>query len=361
MKKAVHLIVGEDDYSVAGKVKELVNERLAPSEQSLNLETIAGDVTSADAAVETIGRCVEAVSTAGFLGRGKVVWFKNVSFLSETNVGRSEAVKTALLRLSAILEAGVPFGNTLIISAPRADGRHSFYKTCKTVGEIHEFKIPERGFAAHKEAAGKLSQLAVHSGLKMSADIREFFLERVGLDTRQIASELEKLALFMGTRSDVTKEDVETIVANPNASLAWDLVDAFGMRDAPNALRILRQLLFQRESPIGLLTLLHSRVRELIFYRKALDCGWLARDERDGASWRRVPAEVEAVFTAAFKKDPRAVHPYRLAILAKQAERFTLPKLKDCQRLIAAAHEAIVSTTTAQPVILEMLLVRMLS
>ena len=76
----------------------------------------------------------------------------------------------------------------------------------------------------------------------MNEDVRNAFLEKVGADTRKIVSEIEKLAVFMGTRKAVQVGDVKAITSASRGALAWDLADAFGKRELARAMQILRQL-----------------------------------------------------------------------------------------------------------------------
>ena len=139
----------------------------------------------------------------------------------------------------------------------------------------------------------------------------EFFLDRVGFDSRQIVNELEKLLSYTGGRKKITAADVKAITSSSRSALAWDLADAVGNQDLKEATAVLRQLLFQKEEPIGLMVLLEARVRELLLYRQALDAGWLREKSSYGKrayQWGEVPADVEnhRVFP------PRGRAPWRL-------------------------------------------------
>jgi len=97
-----------------------------------------------------------------------------------------------------------------------------------------------------------------------------------------------------------------------------------------------------------------------MIYREGLDRRWLI-PQRGGGAWVEVPAEVEAAFSQDFEKDPRATHPFRAGKLLDQARLFTMAQLRECQRALAGAHEALVSSGVPQSTVLEMLLVEMLS
>jgi hypothetical protein len=132
----------------------------------------------------------------------------------------------------------------------------------------------------------------------------------------------------------------------------------------PQALAVVRQLLFQKESPIGILIAINSRVRDLIVYREALDNGWLSAGRgyrgKPQLAWGDVPPQIEAVFAEQFTRDPRQGHPFRIGLLAEQARNFSPARLARCQAAVLEAHTTLVSTGAPARLVLELLLVRML-
>lgn len=364
MPSSVYLVFGGDDYLVSAKAREIVDRLLTPDERTLNLETIDGAVDTVDAALEALGQCMQAIMTLGFLGSSKVVWFKNVAFLTDNRTGRSETVKTALGKLSAAIKAGLPDGTTLVVTAPAADKRYGFYRACKSAGEISEFAVSDKAYLNEREAGQRLRELAAKAGLRMDEDVRTAFMARVGTETRAIVSELEKLALYLGDGTEVTPDDIAAVTSSAREAIHWDLADAVGHRDLKRALTLLRQLLFQRQNPIALIGGLESRIRDLIVYREGLDKGWLRAgpDHRGGtkAAWGGVPPEVEVAFSEHFGRDPRSAHPFRIGILAGQAGHFSMRELRICLRAVTRAHEKLVSSSVPPAVLLELLLVAML-
>jgi DNA polymerase-3 subunit delta len=307
---------------------------------------------------------MEAVQTLGFFGSRKVVWFRDVGFLVDNAQGKSERVKERIGDLAALIKGGLAPEQVLVVSASKVDKRYAFYKACKAAGEIHEFKAPEKAYLAEQEARSFLREQADTHGLKLTRASAEVFLSRVGTESRQICNEVEKLAIYAGPGAGaVTPEEVTLMTCVSRDVPAWDLVDAFGERDLVRCIEVLRQLLFRKESPVGLIIALESRIRDLSLYREALDQGWLRLVHHGrgvNAEWGGVPPETEQAFEA-FARDPRKAHPFYAGKLAGQAESFTAAQLTNCRDVILDAHRRFFSSAVPQDVLLELALVKMLT
>jgi len=191
-----------------------------------------------------------------------------------------------------------------------------------------------------------------------------FFVERVGSDTRQLVMESEKLLLFLGERKHIMREDIEHVCATAHDALLWDLTDAVGERDLPKALRVARDLMFQKQNVIGILCVMETRIRDLMIYREALNRKWLVPTGGGGrgpsVAWADLPSDTDAMLSGAFKPDPRSIHPYRVSILADQARHYSMRELGRCLSATVQAHESLVSTRIPPQIALDVLLVTML-
>jgi DNA polymerase-3 subunit delta len=244
------------------------------------------------------------------------------------------------------------------------DKRYAFFRACKESGEIHEYAAADRAYLADRQAREQAARALERAGLRMGPEAVGLFLQKVGTDTRLIVGEVEKLSVFAGKRCDISTEDVESVTSSGRGAAAWDLADAVGGRDLPKALRVLRQLLFQKQSPIGLLIGLEKRMRELSLLREAIDRGWLTGKggpRRGSARWTEIPEDADRLFSEAFERDPRTTHPYRLGLLVEQARRFSVPQLRRFQYEIVETHRACVREGMPQNIALELLLIRMLA
>ena len=360
MAVSVHLIFGDDEYFVAEKATKLVDSLVPEADRALGMEIVDGAVDLVDDAKRATENCLAALLTLGMFGGTKLVWFKNVSFLTDNKVGKSERVKAVVNKLADIIKQGLPEGITLVVSAAKVNKRYAFYKACKANGDLQEFSLPDKAYKVEEDVARKVKLFAEEYGLKFPEPVRQAFLGKVGSDTRQIVCELEKLATYMGDRKDVTLDDINNIVSSSKSSLAWDLADAFGARDLSLALSVLRQLMFQKESALGLIMALEGRIRDLMVYKEGISRKWISKSY-NSASWDNVPAVVDQMFAEEYERDPRSIHSFRVGIFVKQAEKFSRMELTKCNELAMEAHESLVSNSIPDAMVLELMLISMLS
>ncbi|MBL7075905.1 MAG: DNA polymerase III subunit delta [Kiritimatiellae bacterium] len=362
MSEHLYLVFGEDEYQVSAKTAQIM-DGLAPIDDVMAREIIDADAANGDEVTSAVGKCLEALQTSGLFSAEKTVWLKGATFLGTAQVAKSEAAKTAVGRLADLIKAGLPPGQSLVISATGVDKRSAFFKACKAAGELHEFARAAKARMAEADAEQFAADRFKMAGLKASRDVVRAFLDRVGLDSRQIASEVEKLAAYTGERNTVAPADVEAITSSSREAVGWDLADAVGARDLPRALRVLRQLLFERQPAFMLIRGIENRIAQLQLLREAINKRWL-RSQGSGrgkqAVWTDLPPEVDAILTEDVGRDPRKEHPYRLLLLAEQASKFTGKELERCRQALVQAHAELVSSRTPDDVVMELLLVRML-
>lgn len=365
MDPSVYLMFGTDEYLVSARAKETVEALVPPEDRMLGLEIIDGKADTVEAAAAALGQCSEALRTIGFFDNRKVVWFRDVTFLADNVIGKSETVKTRVNGLASMINAGLSPGQILVVTSPKVDKRFAFYKACKQKGKIYEYAVPDKGYLLEKHAESRLREALSKSGLTMDQDVRHAFLEKVGTDTRQIINEIGKLAVFMGKRRNVRSADIEAVTSLSRGALAWDLADAVGKRELGRAQEVLRRLIFQKESPIGLIVVLENRIRDLMIYREALDKGWLTEKKESYHDsryvWGDVPPEAETMFSEEFSKDPRKTHPYRIGLLAAQAGLFSWQDLRRCRETVIDTHVKLISSAVPKSMALELLLIKMLS
>jgi len=358
---SLYLVCGDDDFLVNRRVKELVGTLCPPEEQSLGMETICGDVKDSAEALIAIKRCREAVQTLSFFGGGKTVWLQDAVFL-KNGFNASDELKEALKEFGGFVTGKIPSGHVLVISAPKPDGRGAFFKTCQKAGRVERFDLLEKDYEARPIALELAHRLLKEQGLAAADKTVQRLIEKTGFITRGIVQEIEKLAVYMGGPATITDADVDAIVSNCRDSMAWDLADAAAEGRTADALRILRQLVFQGESVVPLFMAMENRFRELLLFRDCLDLKLL---QLSGTPGRRVTLEwsENPKVTEAFEKlpsDPRKIHPYRAGLLAGQAQRFTTARLEKTIELIKQAHLQSVSVGSIRSeLLLELVILRM--
>jgi DNA polymerase-3 subunit delta len=182
-----------------------------------------------------------------------------------------------------------------------------------------------------------VQMLAEQIGIHLTQDAVGELLERVGNDARQLASELEKLALVIGRDGRVTKDMVGELVP----SLAMDvftLVNAVTRGDAATALKVLDNLLQRREPPMKILGLLTRQFRFLFQARLLLDAKLFspallrARPDLFREQLERIPEEVRRRLPDNHRYNLLQQSPQVIRAFLTQASNFSRPQLEQALR-----------------------------
>ncbi len=354
------LVCGSDEFKVSECARALVNELCPPADQTLGLEIVDGAGTSDDPSAG-LKKVLAGLQTVGFFSQAKTVWLRDALFLGDAKLMKNPALTQALDELMAECRKGLLPGQKLVISSSAVDKRFSFFKAWQEFGETRVFDLPTKPKEMAESTRDFIESLFEKEGLRGERGVADLLMQKCA-DHRSIAMEVEKLSLYVMGRKQVTAADVTAVVSSSRETAGWDLADAFGRRNLAGALRVLQQLVFQKENAIGMIMGIESRIRDMIVFRESLDRQW-ARLSGEG-QWQQIfwndPPEAQEIFSA-FEKDPRKVNPWRGGILAQQAAKFSMGELRRCHRLAVEAHEQMVSSSVPPEAFVELFLIKALS
>jgi DNA polymerase III subunit delta len=183
-------------------------------------------------------------------------------------------------------------------------------------------------------------------GSALEVDAARELTDALGSDLMMMASELEKLVLFVGERRRITLGDVETMVLGAKQRSLYDLTDAISAKDRPRALALLQGLLNAsdggEESAIGHLYMLARTFRQMLVI--------LEKNVRDSrAIWQAL--------WQGFRMPPFAAED-----LIRQARRYkSRRELTRALRLIARADLELRSSPPDKRLVLERLVLALAS
>lgn len=340
MADNVQFFCGNDEYLVGLNARKMVDKFCPAAEQSLSLEIIDGSASKIDDATFAIDSCIAAFRTVGLFGGKKVVWLRDASFLKNAVIMKNADVKRLLASLAGDLAAGLADDQYLVVSAPGIDKRSAFYKALKGHVDIQEYDIPERDYEARPVALKRAITLLKREGYDIDGAAGELFIDKTGFETRQIMNEVEKLVLYKGDERRVTMEDVKLMTSSSGEAVAWDFTDAVANRKLGDAIRIYRQLLFQKQTAVGLIIQMESLFQNMLRFREYMEAGWL-RMNGNRIQWGQDP-EIDEYF-AAMPDDPRKMHWFRAGKIANQAATYTVRRLEASKKLIVNTHERMLS------------------
>ncbi len=355
------LICGDDDYLVDSAARERVNQLVPEPDRALGIEIIDGRKDTADEVRRAVDACMESVQTPGFFGTSKVTWFRNVTFLTGGGrVSESVAAKESVEKLAGWLKNGLLDGQSLIISATKVLRNSIIFKICQKQGEIEDFGGGLKSWELEKLADQRLDAMSKKAGISFDPDARTEFLNRAGFDTRFLVQEVEKLRLYLGERNRVVANDVREITSIGREAEAWDLLDAFGERDAWGVLMTLKRLSGQKGIGIMLAAMLEKTVRELLVLREAYDRKWAYGSKGCACGWNTsLPPEASALLNA-LPVNPKSMNAWAMKKKLPHALNFTLQELRVARFRILELREKMVSTSLPEMFLLETALLRII-
>ncbi|HET9418021.1 MAG TPA: hypothetical protein VFO30_01655 [Chthoniobacterales bacterium] len=390
----IHAVVGSDEAEVKRVAAELAQNLTPAAAGDFGLEIIDGAVDNAEQAVARIRSTVEALQTLPFMGDGKVVWLKNANFLGDTPTGRSAIVLSALQELSELISGGIGADVTFLLSAAEVDKRRTFYKSLAKSTELQVFdRLDSTRTGWEEEAIEAVRTRAKKRKLQFDDDALDLFVLLTGGDTRQIDNELEKIDIFLADRGTsfqplgqagispaitaakmaagptagtavprVTVDVVRELVPLTRGGVVFELGNALAEHDLERGLRLVRRLLDQGETALGiLLVAILPTVRNLLLAKDLMERHRLPRPPvpfQFISAINRLPAEATAHLP---RKKDGSINAYALGIAAQNAHRFKTEQLVDGLNACLDANLKLVTTQLEHELVLTELVVKLLT
>ncbi len=362
-KTRLHAILGSDSGEVARAARELA-ARLAPADAGdFGVDTIDGAAENADAAVVRIHQTIDALNTMPFFGGAKLVWLKNANFLGDTVTGRAESVQDAVAALLAVLKEGLPGETVFLLSATEVDKRRTFYKSLAKLADVQVFDKIDTSRGNWEESAAALAMhRAREAGFEFEPAALELFVMLAGAEGRQIANEVEKIALHLGKeKRRITKSEVELLVPQTHAAVIWELGNAILARDARIGLELVNQLLRNGESAIGiLLVAIIPSVRNLLLVRDLMIRHKLKAPDKPFFFGKILERLGEVALAHLPRKKDGTLNSYPLGLAASGAHRYELAELIEAHEACLTANIQLVSSQLSPGLVLERLLLQIL-
>ena len=218
----------------------------------------------------------------------------------------------------------------LVMTALKLTQQSRLYKAVKSLDPKAIIDAADR---KKSELPSMIRQLAKSYQVNLSHEGAAKLASLVGGSTVALNTEVKKLASYVTAmgKNDASTEDVVAVIARTNQPSVWDFVDAFSSRDLALSFETLK--LLPKESPVSLLYLCVTRLRELLQYKSLVN-------RRDGK-----------VAKAMGKQD------WQLKRIQALAERFEEEELRELLARAARADARMKSGENSRLVLEELVLI----
>lgn len=303
---------GEETFLMDETQKRIQSLCLAPKMRDFNYDLFLGGETSPD-------RIIDAAKTLPMMAPWRVVVVKDAHLFATSQV------KT----LISYCEKPSP-STCIILLGERAGPWKGYLKVLEKQGRVVSFTRPGANLLTRYVVRG-----ARRMGKEISPAAAEVIPELVGNHLGEIYQELDKVASYIGERKEIGVDDVKAVVSRLRVHTVFDLTKAMGMKNCPEALRILNQMLENGEPHLKILTMM---VRQFRLIWRAKEMRSLGIGDRDIGKTLGMPAFFLQGFLA-------------------QLKNFTPSELAEAYRRLLETDLALKSRSTSKRIVMENLII----
>ncbi len=263
----IYAFWGDDDHALALAVARLRDRAVASAWRDFNDRTYPGDRP------ETIAEALNEALTPPFGSGQRFVLVKDAVICQQCPPDLLERLERAL--------PAIPAATVLVfVCSRKPDGRLKSTKLLKSLAEFREFAaIPPWKTEALLE---RVRELAPAYEVCLTPAALELLSAAVGSDTRQLHTELAKLALYgQAIDKPIDPEAVDGLVRSTTQT-SLKLAEALREGDRDAALSIVSALLARNEPPLKITAVLVGQFRMWLALKLAAAAG--IRDDRELAA-----------------------------------------------------------------------------
>lgn len=193
------------------------------------------------------------ITTPSFFSIKKLLVIKNVEHMSSH-------LLNSLVDMLTSSDDSIIF----VITSTRSKLDSRLVEAAKKVGEIQNIRSPLSNDL--KKWVEEKSEL---DGIKFTNRAINILVESVGSDLSLLKAEYEKLYTYVISEKEklINEEMVKSLISRTYFLKVFDLVDFIGARDKQNSLKALKDVIEERQSLIGMLTLIYRMFKCLMYFK----------------------------------------------------------------------------------------------
>ena len=237
----VYLFLGAEPYRRDLCRRALTGKLLSPEEREQG-------VTRYDLQVTPLAEVVDDARSLSLFAPRRLIWASNAE--APLPKGRTAEAEEGASSgpLASYLKRPSP-GVVLVLDASRYETGGEDKAKLDRVRKFYSAVPAQVEFPRHttREARQLAAELAQASGVTLDQEAIEWLVETLGADAMRIATEIEKLRLYVGSGKKIGVRELAALVPDSSVSTIFVLVEALGRRDRLRALELVDALVRQGE------------------------------------------------------------------------------------------------------------------
>ena len=214
--KPVYWLEGEEEYYIDKLMQEAEHHLLSEAEAGFNLTVFYGrEANWAD--------IVNACMRYPMFSDRQVVLLKEAQHMKD--IEKLEGYISNPLK-STVFVVGY--------KEKKLDGRSKLARLLKEKSELLQTKK-----MYDNQLPGWTEKLVVSKGCQINQKALMLLVDHIGNDLSRIDNEIDKLLINLGSRKNITEDDIEKYIGVSKEFNAFELQDAIARKDLPKAMRII--------------------------------------------------------------------------------------------------------------------------
>lgn len=249
----IKLLYGEETYLLETKLKKIKKE-FGELIQGINFIQI-------DAS--NVQELIADIETPAFGYEKKLILARNTNlFIKEKKnaKGLEQATNKLINKISEYISENITMINEAaeLIFIEEVVEKNTLYKAIEKNGEIIEFallKLPE--------LIQNVQKICMAYKVKMDNTVAKYFVECCGTSMQDLINEVRKLIEFVGTNGIITNKEIDLLCNKQINSIIFDLTDNLGKKDIERAMKVLKELIYEKEPIQKILITLYNHFKKL--------------------------------------------------------------------------------------------------
>lgn len=208
-------------------------------------------------------------------------------------------IKNTNLKFNVDLLEDIDSDIKVVIIEDSIDKRTSEYKKLSKIAECVEFKHLD-----DKQMINYIIQILKKYGITISYDNALYMQSVCGNDKTNNINELKKIVIYLGNEKQVTKEIIDKVCSKTLNAKIFDVLNLIVNKNKEEAIRMLNELLEQKESIVKIYIMLYKQVKQMYMIK-------LLKEKHE--------TNIAQIL---------GIHPYTFKNLSKSCENYNLQKLK---------------------------------
>lgn len=242
--RAVYIFSGSEDFLIEEAV-QVVRQMVEEKDGTL-------DITNVDGGACPLSHVLDMADTVSLFGKSRFVVVWDAPYFA-----KGAGDKDDLDRLLAYHHRQ-ECSSCLVIYARDFTKNTKAAKALTAAGALYLYE-PLKSAALY----GWMRDRVLAAGKTVDKPTLDLFIERVGRDLRRLASELEKLSVYLGNKQELDENSVMLATSRSIQGDIFALTDAAVLGRTPRALFLLKDLLASGEPPLRILAMLVRQFRLL--------------------------------------------------------------------------------------------------